>query len=372
MRSQTKKGKIRYAVVGLGHIAQTAVLPAFKNASSNSEMVALISSDPKKLRTLGKRYKVEAVGNYADFEDILANAGVDAVYIATPNTCHSQFAAVAASYGVHVLCEKPLATTTEECLMLEDLATKHRIKAMTAYRLHFDPANIEAIKVARSGEIGDLRIFNSIFTMQVRDPENIRLQQRLGGGPLFDIGIYCINAARYLFGDEPLAVSAHSFATKDPRFRDVDEMVSVTMNFPRARVASFVCSFGAADNSVFDLIGTSGSLRLENAYEYAEPMTLTVTKGDRHRKRHYKKHDQFAAELLYFSDCIQKNKRIEPSFEEGLIDVEIIEALQHSLQTGEITPVKAPHKVMRPSRDQKIVRPGIKPPPTIHAHAPSK
>ena len=187
--------KIRWAVVGLGYIAQVAVLPGFKHAS-NAELKALVSDDPMKLKKLGRKYGVELLVPYEEYETLLESGQVDAVYIAVPNHLHRDFTVAAARHGVHVLCEKPMAVTERDCTAMIDAAFDGGIKLMVAYRLHFEEANLEAARIVRSGRLGEPRIFSSIFTMQVEDPDNIRLKAASGGGTLYDIGIYCINAAR--------------------------------------------------------------------------------------------------------------------------------------------------------------------------------
>src|SRR5919106_1583704 len=199
--------QVRYAVVGLGHIAQVAVLPAFGNARRNSKLAALVSGDPVKLEELGKKYHVEQRYSYDRYDEMLKSGEVDAVYIALPNSLHAEYAIRAAQAGVHVLVEKPMALIEEQCERMAQAARDARVKLMVAYRLHFERANLEAIEVARSGRIGEPRAFNSTFTMHVV-PGNIRVQSALGGGVLYDIGIYCINAARGLFRDEPVEVRA--------------------------------------------------------------------------------------------------------------------------------------------------------------------
>lgn len=362
--------KIRYAVVGLGHIAQIAMLPAFKNARKNSELVALVSSDPLKLKKLGRKYGVPLTCSYDEYPALLASGQIDAVYIATPNSTHRHFAEIAMKAGVHVLCEKPLSPYSEDCLAMIETSRKHKVKLMTAYRLHFEAANLEAIKIARSHRLGDLKIFSSVFSMQVRDTNNIRLKKRMGGGTLYDIGIYCINAARYLFRAEPIEVFATSLRGEDPRFAEVDEITGAVLKFPDDRLATFAISFGATDSADYDLLGTEGRLRLENAYEYAAPMKLSVTKNGKTSKRTFPKRDQFSAELLYFSDCLIHDRRPEPSGEEGLLDVQIVEALQQSAKSGRSVRFHPFSKQSRPSPKQRITRPGINPPSTVHVTSP--
>ena len=203
----------------------------------------------------------------------------DAVYIALPNHLHREYAVRAARAGIHVLCEKPLAVTEADCEAMIRAADEGGVKLMTAYRLHFDEANLRAVEVVQSGRIGEPKLFNSTFTMQVRDGD-IRLNPRSeGGGVLYDIGIYCINAARYLFEAEPESVFAFTAAGTDPRFEAVEESVSAVLRFPGDRIATFAASFGAADVSTYRVVGTRGDVLMDPAYEYAGEITQTVTVG---------------------------------------------------------------------------------------------
>jgi len=182
--------RVGYAVVGLGHIAQVAVLPGFASAK-NSHLAALVSGDRRKLQTLARRYDVPGQFMYDQFEECLADPAVDALYIALPNDQHCDCAVRGAEAGKHLLCEKPLALNAREARRIIDAAKANRVKLMTAYRLHFEAANLATIELVRSGKLGEPRYFNSSFSYQVTDPDNIRLSYERGGGPVYDIGIYC-------------------------------------------------------------------------------------------------------------------------------------------------------------------------------------
>jgi predicted dehydrogenase len=331
----------------------------------------LVSDDPIKLKKLSRKYGVEITCGYAEYESLMKSGDVDAVYIATPNAHHRAFVELAARHGIHVLCEKPLAVTSDDSKAMVKVCEQNNVKLMTAYRLHFDDANLKCIQLARSGKLGELRMFSSVFSFQIEDPENIRLKRDLGGGPLHDIGVYCINAARYLFQDEPTEVSAIAESTEDPRFAEIDEMIAVTMKFPDHRIANFTISFGAAASADYELVGTKGRLRLENAYEYSAARKLTVQIGDKKEVRPFAKHDQFAPELIYFSDCVLRDRVIEPSGEEGLIDVEIVEAIQQSIDRGRPVPLDPDWKGERPSPRMQIIRKGIREPSGVHVTGPN-
>src|SRR5678815_3731943 len=178
-----RRGPIRYAIVGLGHIAQVAMLPAFAHARRNSRVTALVSDDPTKLRALSKKYRVPSVFSYDEYDRCLEQ--VDAVYIALPNSLHADYAIRAARAGVHVLCEKPMAVTVDECQAMIDACRQHRVELMIAYRLHFEEINLEVIDLVRKGRIGAPKFFNSSFALTVREG-NIRTRPEMGGGTLYD------------------------------------------------------------------------------------------------------------------------------------------------------------------------------------------
>jgi len=369
--TKTNSRKVRYAVIGLGNIAQVAVLPAFAHAKENSELVALISSDEDKLKELSERYGVKINGSYEDLDRILASGDVDALYVATPNTEHRRALERAARAGVHVLCEKPLAATVADCRSMIQTASDAKIKLMTAYRLHFEQANLRAVERLRKGEIGEPRIFSSVFSHQVREGD-IRTRADLGGGALFDMGIYCVNAARYLFQDEPLEVMAFRIQGHSARFAETDEMTAAILRFPGDRIAQFTASQGAAPVSELRVLGTSGDLQLDAAYDYHEESEEKLTVDGRTKRTTTPQHDQFAAELLHFSKCILEDLEPEPSGEEGLADVQILESIVQSAALGRkitLTPIQ---RDQRPNAELEMRKPKTPKVETVNAPSPSE
>lgn len=359
-RKKTSRARsVRYAVIGLGHISQAAVLPAFKHAKRNSTLAALVSGEPKKLKQLGRRYGVQRTCGYEGVDELFASGEIDAVYIALPNDMHKDYTIRAARAGLHVLCEKPMAVSASECEEMIRATRAANVKLMIAYRLHFERANLEVAKLARSGKLGELRFFSSDFSMQVSD-DNIRLNPPgKGGGPLYDIGIYCMNAARYCMGEDPVEVWATGTRSKDPRFREVDETVAATMRFKDERLATFTCSFGAADKSVYSITGTKGSVTLDPAYEYAVGLAYRMKIGERETKKKFGKSDQFAPELLYFSDCVLNDREPEPSGEEGRADVQLIEGMLQSISSGRPVRLDMRQRQDRPTPRQEIRSPAV-------------
>ena len=344
------------------------MLPAFAHARRNSRLVAVVSDDARKRRTIARRYRLEHAYSYDQLDECLQQ--VDAVYIALPNAMHADFTIRAANAGVHVLCEKPMAVTAEECDAMIAACRKNRVKLMIAYRLHFEEANLDAVDLVRKGRIGEPKYFTSSFSMRVR-PGDIRTKANLGGGTLYDIGVYCINAARYLFRAEPEEVSAFSVNGGSAALKGVDESTAAVLRFSGERVAAFVTSFNAADVAEYRVVGTKGQLHVDPAYEYAEGLAYSLHVNGKVTRKRLGKRDQFAPELLHFSDCIQRNRQPEPSGEEGRQDVRIVQALYESAHTGVPVPLPPYRDAKRPTARHTIVRPGIKKPRLVKVKSPT-
>ena len=271
------QSKVRYAVVGLGYIAQAAVLPAFTHARRNSSLHAIVSGNVEKLNELGDKYRVPVRASYDEYERCLQE--VDAVYICTPNSEHADFTVRAAKAGKHVLCEKPLAVTQEECHRMIKAARQADIKIMTAYRLHFEPLFLEVLDIVRSGKIGEPRFFSSNFSMHAK-PGGIGPTR---GRRRSTTSASTINTARLMFGAEPTEHGASS--TARARTCRIDEMTSGVMQFDGDRLATFSASFNANGVSDLRVVGTEGNIRAEPAYEYAEALGYTLTVGNNVRKK---------------------------------------------------------------------------------------
>jgi predicted dehydrogenase len=369
VKTARRRGPIRYAVVGLGHIAQAAVLPAFAHAARNSRLTAIVSDDATKRRAVARKYGIEHVYSYRNYEDCLRIG--DAVYIALPNSMHAEYTIRAARAGVHVLCEKPMAVTVDDCQAMISACREHRVKLMIAYRLHFDQINLDVIDLVRKRRIGQPKFFNSSFSLTVRD-DNIRTKKALGGGTLYDIGVYCINAARYLFRAEPKEVVAVSVNSSGKKFAQIDESTGAILRFEGERIAAFVTSFNAADVASYRIVGTKGQIRVDPAYEYAEGLRYELTIDGKTTRKRIGKRDQFAPELLYFSDCIRLDRSPEPSGEEGLQDVRIVQALYESAETGKAVQVPPFRDAKQPTSRQHIRRPGVDEPQLVHAQSSSQ
>lgn len=359
--------RIRYVVIGAGNIAQVAVLPAFEHAASSSELVGIVSSDAQKRETLARRYGLTHAGDYDQLEEVLEQSQADAVYIAVPNALHREMTERAAKVGVHVLCEKPMAETVDDCVAMIDACRSAGVKLMIAYRLHFEAANLSAIEVARSGALGELRAFSTVFSQRVREGD-VRTHRDLAGGAAYDMGVYAINAARYLFQDEPVEV----LASCQNGFDGVDATSTAILRFSEGRVAQLTASLDAAPVSYYRLIGTLGSLHMEPAYDYVRDLTYHLTVGDKTTTQTFPRRDQFAPELIHFSECILNDREPEPSGEEGLADVRIVRAMFRAAETGKAVVLTPFSRSSRPGPEQEMHAPAVDAPPPVHAPSPTE
>jgi predicted dehydrogenase len=363
------KKKIRYGFVALGDIAQEAMLPGVEH-TGNSSIAALMTGDPVKAGRLAERYGVAHTYSYEQLPEMLASGHVDAIYVATPNWRHSEFVLPALAAGIHVLVEKPLEIDSARCQKILDAQKSSKAKLMVAYRLHFEPATVAAIERVRNGELGEAHLFTSTFAQMV-DPANHRAKTE-AAGPVLDMGPYPVNAARNLFGAEPTDVSAFGSRHTNSGLGDFDDTVTVMLRFPGGKLAHFVVSyFGNAMDS-YTVLGTKGSLEVQPGYTYGKSLEHFLTIGEKKDNDSYKNTDQFGGEMKYFSDCILNDLDPEPDAEEGFADVRVLEAIQRSLQTGEVQKL-GPFVRSRHIDPDQVVRLGaLKPPEPVRASSPDR
>lgn len=339
--------KIRYAVVGGGWISQEAFMPGV-HETENSVMTALVTGDPARTGGLATYHGIENVFTYDRYDELLAADIVDAVYIALPNSMHADFAIRAAKAGKHVLVEKPLATTIPDSQAMIAAARENGIHLMTAYRLHTDPGNVAVLEMIRRGDIGDPRVFMSSFAFQ-SDPANHRLKAGHWGGPLQDLGVYCINAVRHIFASEPLEAIATSGSNPgDARFAEVDATVSATLLFPEGRIASFFASFGADAVDTYAVYGTTGRIEVERGFRFETGRKVRLYKDGSVTETEYPNVDDFAGQTAYFSDCILNGTPPEPDGEDGLADMRAMIAIEEAARTGRKQPVGSPARDRHP------------------------
>ncbi len=330
--AQPTQKKIGYAVIGLGRIAGH-FMPGVRN-TTNSQITALVSGHRDKAERIASQYKIPAssIYSYENFDEIAHNPAVDAVYVALPNSMHAEYTIRAAKAGKHVLCEKPMATNVADCEAMIAACKAANVKLMIAYRCHYEPTNLKAVHLIREGALGQVQAIESTFGFNI-GPGEWRLSKKLaGGGPLFDVGIYSLNACRYLTGEEPQHISAYaSVIDHDGRFNEVEENVSWTMKFPSGIVASCNTTYGAQMEGFFRVHGSKGWLEVNQAFVY-EGLRLRAEFGDTKLDEPNPARDpsHFQAEAEHFSHCVQNGLEPQSPGEEGLRDMGYITEIYRS------------------------------------------
>ncbi|TDH63076.1 Gfo/Idh/MocA family oxidoreductase [Dankookia rubra] len=332
--------RVGFAVVGLGRISLEQVLPAFAE-SRMARPVALVSGSQEKARVVARQYGIRdaAVHGYDRFERLQDDPAVQAVYIALPNAMHRGFTERAAAIGKHVLTEKPMATSSEDCAAMVAACAKADVRLMVAYRCQYEQVNRAAIRAAQGGTLGKLRFFQAA-NLQANGPgPQWRYSRTLaGGGALPDIGLYCLNAARYLSNEEPVEVFAQAFSPAgDERFREVEESMSFTLRFPSGLLAQAVSSYGAYQEKSLRLHGEGGSLMIEDAFAYqGQRLRLFRREGERGIEQVPQIHprNQFALEIDHMARCVRDARQPHTPGEEGLQDQQIMEAIVRAAQSG--------------------------------------
>jgi predicted dehydrogenase len=329
--------KVGYCLIGLGRISTLFAEGIL--LSSNSRITALVSGHPEKAAEWAAKYGVpsNAIYSYQDMDKIRDNKAIDAVYIGLPNSMHAEYTIRSAKAGKHVLCEKPMATTVPEAESMIAACQDARVKLMIAYRCHYETTNLRAVKLLRDGVLGKLQSIQSAFGFSC-DPKDWRVQKALsGGGPLFDVGIYSLNACRYLTGEEPTGIAAFASSDPtDPRFRDVEENVAWTMKFPSGVVATCNTTYGSNMDGFFKVYGSKGWLAVDPAFGY-DGLILRAEYFDQDGKfvslnepNLEKIPYHFKLEANHFSACVLENKTPKTPGEEGLRDMRYIREIYRS------------------------------------------
>ncbi len=332
--------RVGFAIVGLGKLATENILPAFAQ-SKHAKPVALVSGSPDKMALLARQYGIarESCYGYNDMARLRDNPAVQAVYVVTPNALHHRDVLAAAAAGKHVLCEKPMATGSREARDMVAACARANVKLMVAYRMQYQPHLRETIRLVRAGALGAVTLIDAVNNQNQGDPDQWRQKKALaGGGSLPDVGLYCLNTARAILGEEPIAVTATIWTPDgDPRFREVEDNVAFTLHFPSGVLANCLTSYSTHEHRYLALLGSTGRVELENAFAY-EGQRLKVAKLVDGRaetaERTISAKNQFALELDHFAQCIRKNTIPRTPGEEGAQDHVIMEAIYAAARSG--------------------------------------
>ena len=328
--------KLGWAIVGLGSLAIHEILPAFSKCEK-SKVVAMVSGHRDKAEKLALRYDVDAknIYNYQNYDSIKNNPEVDIIYVVLPNGMHAEYTVRGFQAGKHVLTEKPMANTPAECQQMIDAGRKADRKLMVAYRCRYEPYNQEAIRISRSRELGPIKVILADHGFNIGDPSQWRLKKELaGGGSLMDIGIYSLQAARYLSGEEPTEVNAVMYNTPgDPRFKEVEETVNFQLRFPSGVLANCTSSYGYAGQNHYRVVGTEGWLEMDPATSYRD-LRMRVHRRNVTEERELPERDHFALEMDHMAGCVMENKEPLTPGEEGLRDLKIMMAIYEAARLG--------------------------------------
>lgn len=332
--------RVGVAVVGLGKLALDEVLPAFAE-SNHARLVALVSGTPDKQQAIARQYGIppRSCYSYATMARMRDDPAIQVVYVITPNARHRDHVVAAAQAGKHVICEKPMATSAAECREMIAACKRAGVKLMIAYRMQYEPHARAAIRMAREGKLGGVQVMDMINNQDQGDPAQWRQEKRLaGGGSLPDVGLYCLNTARAVLGEEPVEVTATIWSPPDdPRFREVESNVAFTLRFPSGTIANCLSSYSTHRLSRLKLMGADAWAEMENAFDY-QGQTLRVSRLDdgvnQVAERMIPRKNQFALELDHIATCVRQNLTPRTPGEEGLQDQVVMEAIYQAAREG--------------------------------------
>ena len=338
--------RVGYAIVGLGHLALTEILPAF-GQSKHARPVALVSGDADKMAKVAQQYGIKPAScySYQTYDKIKDNPEVEVIYIVLPNAMHREYTVRGAQAGKHILCEKPMAVSSKECEEMIAACNKAGKKLMIAYRIQYEPLNRLAQKAVRDKTYGAPKLIQMMNCQNQAHDQQWRHKKALaGGGSLPDVGLYCLNTTRFLLGEEPTEVSAQIYSTPgDDRFKEIEENVSFTLRFPSGVISQCMSGYGSFDSKSYAVHAETGTIKMDPAFPYKglkqERQHAPGGKQTTEQPQNPDK-QQFALEMDHMAECVRQNKTPYTPGEEGLQDQRIMEAIYQSAR--ENRPVKLP------------------------------
>jgi predicted dehydrogenase len=328
--------KLGYALVGLGSLSEHQIAPALAEKTKLCKLTGLVSGHPDKAKAWAKKYGVPEANiyDYQNFDRIKDNPDIDIVYVVLPNSMHAEYTIRAAKAGKHVLCEKPMAISVKECDAMIAACKAAGRQLAIGYRLHFEPNNREMMRLSREKVLGSVKLIEAATGFRIGDPKQWRLDKALsGGGSLLDIGIYSLQAARYIAGEEPVSVSAQWAITDPVKFKPgVDESVMFTLKFPSGIIANCASSYATHLNR-YRASAEQGAFEVQPAQNYTGIKGRMITRGNS-KEFDFPPVDHFAAQMDDFADCIINNKPTRVPGEEGRRDQRIMAAIYEAAQSG--------------------------------------
>ncbi|HEY1662418.1 MAG TPA: Gfo/Idh/MocA family oxidoreductase [Verrucomicrobiae bacterium] len=324
--------KIGFALCGLGSLSTNQIAPALQKTKF-CRLAGIVTGHPQKAARWKAQYNIpdKNIYNYDTMAQMGDNPDIDVVYVVTPNSLHAEHTIKAARAGKHVLSEKPMEVSVEKCQSMIDECKKAGKQLAIGYRLHFEPNNLECARLAREKVLGDVKVIEAGFGFHMGDPTQWRLKRDLaGGGCLMDVGIYSLQATRYLTGEEPVEVSGLTTVTDPVKFSQVEESITWQTKFPSGIISHCSATYNANGMNAYKAFADKGWFSLDPAFSYHG------NRGVRSdgQEINFSDIDQFAAEMDDFAQCILENRPTRVPGEEGLRDVKIMMAIYESARTG--------------------------------------
>ncbi|MDX7950989.1 Gfo/Idh/MocA family oxidoreductase [Lichenihabitans sp. Uapishka_5] len=334
--------RVGFAVVGLGRLSLEEILPAF-GETKQAKLVALVSGTPDKAKAVAAQYGVspEALYGYADFDGLKNNPAIQVVYVVTPNGLHKEYVVGAVRAGKHVLCEKPMATGSADAQAMVDAAKAANRTLMIAYRCQYEPYNRAVQKLVRGKTFGATGFIDAVNVQNMAAPDQWRFNKALaGGGALPDIGLYCLNGARFISGEEPVEISARIWSSaNDPRFKEVEETVSFTLRFPSGLIANCLASYGLHESRRMGLHAPGAAIQFDNAFAYTgHRLSVAHRDGEAESvdERRLAAKNQFALEMDHMAECVRTGRVPRTPGEEGVQDHKLMEAIYRAASSGQV------------------------------------
>ncbi len=335
VRAEAQGGqrKVGYCVIGLGRIADHFMRGV--KEGSTSKITGLVSGHRDKAEKIAAQYGVpkSSIYSYEDMDRMRENKSIDAVYVALPNSMHAEYTIRSAKAGKHVLCEKPMSISVKEAEDMIAACKAANVKLMIAYRLRYEPTTMKAIKLVRDGMLGTIQGFDSANGFNIAPGEWRSTKALGGGGSLLDMGIYSLNCARYLTGEEPEKFAAMvSTVDHDGRFDTVEESTAWTMRFPSGALASCSTTYGAQMLGYYKIFGSKGwmegsfgydGIQLRASYSAGKGAPAVNINETNPSRDPY----QFTLQANHFTECILEDKTPRTPGEEGLRDMQYIDAI---------------------------------------------
>lgn len=326
--------QIRWGILGTATIAKTAVIPALQQ-SQRGLVTAIASRDESRAAELAAELNIPKA--YGSYDALLADEEIDAVYIPVPNHLHMEWTIRAAKAGKHILCEKPAGLNVEQVTRMIEACRDANVVFAEAFMYRYHPKHGRVKEIMNSGEIGEVRAIHANFTYNhCDDKQNVRFHKHMGGGSLYDVGVYPISAARMFLGEEPEAVTVHALFS--PEYDDVDMMASGLIEFPNKVALTFDCGMWACARAEFEILGTKGRIVLPKVFGWENsdiPPQIIIHTDHVTREERVSVSNSFVLQAEAFADAVLEGKPLPFDPVDAVHNIRVIEACLESAHKRE-------------------------------------